>query len=163
MPPTLAFLDRLNINSLDGYPVRDQVVGLVAHHLKPGMWFKATGEVGDGAFRRLAQKVDLELLARLARADCLGRSGRFRLPGDGLVSDRARALGVEHRPPAPLLWARPARDGPASGPRVGEVLRQVYERQMDGSITSLDQARALSGELLRAREAGRGPGRGSGL
>ena len=56
--------------------MRAQVIGLVAHHLKPGMFHKA-GNVGDGAFRRLAQKVDLELLARLARADCLGRTGGF--------------------------------------------------------------------------------------
>src|SRR5207247_3730118 len=72
--PALAFLDRLNVRSIDGYDVRQQVVGLVAQHLKPGSWFKVRDEVGDGAFRRLAQKVDLELLTRLAMADCLRRS-----------------------------------------------------------------------------------------
>jgi tRNA nucleotidyltransferase (CCA-adding enzyme) len=74
--PTLSLLDRLNVHTIDGFDARHQVVGLVAHHLKPGMLHKA-GNVGDGAFRRLAQKVDLELLARLARADCLGRTGTF--------------------------------------------------------------------------------------
>ena len=68
--PSLRLLDRLNVHSIGGYDVRGQVVGLVAHHLKPGMFHKA-GNVGDGAFRRLALKVDLELLARLARADCM--------------------------------------------------------------------------------------------
>ncbi|MBE3072439.1 MAG: hypothetical protein IMZ67_05640, partial [Acidobacteria bacterium] len=58
--PTLRLLDRLNVHAIDGVDVRRQVVGLVAHHLKPGMWFKAREKVGDGAFRRLAQKVDLE-------------------------------------------------------------------------------------------------------
>lgn len=67
--PATRFLDRLNMRTIDGYDVRQQVLGLVAQHLKPGMWFKARAEVGDGAFRRLAQKVDLELLARLAKAD----------------------------------------------------------------------------------------------
>ena len=33
-------------------------------------------------FRRLALKVDLDLLARLARADCLGRAGDFDLDFD---------------------------------------------------------------------------------
>ena len=61
-------LDRLNIHTIDGFEVRAQVVGLVAHHLKPGMFHKA-GNVGDGAFRRLAQKVDLELLARAMGCD----------------------------------------------------------------------------------------------
>ena len=72
----------------------------MAHHLKPGMLHKAAN-VGDGAFRRLAQKVDLELLARLARADCLGRTGTFDCSAMDWFLSRARALGVEHRPPAP--------------------------------------------------------------
>ena len=75
--PATAFLDRLNLHSVDGYDVRAQVLGLVAHHLKPGMWHKANTPVGDGAFRRLARKVDLELLARLAEADCHGRTGQL--------------------------------------------------------------------------------------
>jgi len=61
--PATAFLDRLNVHTLDGYDVRRQVLGLVAHHLKPGMFHQSATPVGDGAFRRLAQKVDLELLA----------------------------------------------------------------------------------------------------
>ena len=92
---------------MDGYDVRQQVVGLVAQHLKPGAWYKVRDEVGDGAFRRLAQKVDLELLARVAKADCLGRSpGRFDCTAMDWFLDRARSLGVEHRPPAPILLGR---------------------------------------------------------
>jgi tRNA nucleotidyltransferase (CCA-adding enzyme) len=34
--PTLRLLDRLNVHTMDGFDVREQVVGLVAHHLKPG-------------------------------------------------------------------------------------------------------------------------------
>ena len=82
-----------------------QVLGLVAHHLKPGAFFKA-GNVGDGAFRRLAQKVDLELLARVARADCRGRTGDFDCSAMDWFVERARALGVEHQPPPPLLLGR---------------------------------------------------------
>ena len=103
--PTLSLLDRLNVHSIEGFDVRAQVVGLVAHHLKPGMLHKAE-QVGDGAFRRLAQKVDLELLARLARADCLGRTGTFDCSAMDWFLERARALGVEHRPPPPLLMGR---------------------------------------------------------
>ena len=75
--PARALLDRLNVHAIDGVDVRRQVLGLTAHHLKPGSWYKVRDQVGDGAFRRLAQKVDLELLARLAEADCLGRTGEF--------------------------------------------------------------------------------------
>src|SRR5262249_29940951 len=96
--------------------------------------------VGDGAFRRLAQKVDLELLARLARADCLGRTGRFDCSAMDWFLDRARALGVEHQPPAPLLLGRHLLAlGLTPGPRIGEILKQVYEKQLDGEITSVEQ------------------------
>jgi len=151
--PTLSLLDRLNIHTVDGFEVRAQVVGLVAHHLKPGAFRKAAN-VTDGAFRRLAQKVDLELLARLARADCLGRTGDFDCTAMDWFLERARALGVEHRPPAPLLLGRHVLAlGLPPGPRVGEILRQVYEKQLDGEITSveagIDEARRLLGLGVR--------------
>ena len=75
--PATAVLDRLNVHTLDGYDVRPTVLGIVAHHLKPGAFRKSATPVGDGAFRRLALKVDLELLAIAAKADCLGRTGPF--------------------------------------------------------------------------------------
>ena len=148
--PAVAFLDRLNINSLDGYNVRQQVVGLVAQHLKPGAWFKVRDEVGDGAFRRLAHKVDLELLARVAKADCLGREpGRFDCTAMDWFLDRARFLGVEHRPPAPILLGRHVLAlGLQPGPRVGEILKAVYEQQLDGKIVTLDDAIAAAKPLL---------------
>jgi tRNA nucleotidyltransferase (CCA-adding enzyme) len=137
--PTESLLDRLNVHTIDGFDVRGQVIGLVAQHLKPGMFHKAPN-VGDGAFRRLAQKVDLELLARLARADCRGRTGAFDCSAMDWFLERARALGVEHQPPPPLLLGRHLLElGLQPGPRVGEVLKQVYEKQLDGAITSVDE------------------------
>ena len=138
--PTVSVLDRLNIHTIDGFDVRAQVIGLTAHHLKPGMLHKAP-QVGDGAFRRLAQKVDLELLARLARADCLGRTGDFDCSAMDWFLERARALGVEHQPPPPLLLGRHLLElGLSPGPRVGEILKQVYEQQLDGHVTTVDEA-----------------------
>lgn len=142
VPSTLQLLDRLNVHTIDGVDVRHHVVGLVAHHLKPGMFHKAPN-VSDGAFRRLAQKVDLELLARIARADCRGRTGNFDCSAMDWFIERARALGVDRQPPPPILLGRHLLElGLAPGPRVGEVLKAVYERQLDGAITTLDEARA---------------------
>lgn len=146
--PTLQLLDRLNVHTIDGFDVRGQVVGLVAQHLKPGMFHKAE-QVGDGAFRRLAQKVDLELLARLARADCLGRTGLFDCSAMDWFLERARMLGVEHQPPTPLLLGRHVLSlGVPPGPRVGEILRQVYEKQLDGEIGAIDDAIREAKRLL---------------
>jgi tRNA nucleotidyltransferase (CCA-adding enzyme) len=141
--PATTFLDRLNIHTLDGYDVRRTVLGIVAHHLKPTMFFKAPTPVGDGAFRRLAQKVDLELLATLADADCHGRTGTFDCSGIGWFLERARALGVEHQPPAPFLQGRDVLAlGVRPGPEVGRILAALYEQQLDGTITSREEALA---------------------
>jgi tRNA nucleotidyltransferase (CCA-adding enzyme) len=148
--PALTFLDRLNVQTVDGYPVRRQVVGLTANHLKPGMWYKVRDQVGDGAFRRLAQKVDLELLARLARADCRGRTGEFDCSAMDWFVERARSLGVEHQPPSPLLLGRHLLEfGLGPGPRIGEILRRVYERQLDGKVTTLEEAKQAARVMLK--------------
>jgi len=151
LPPARAVLDRLNVHSVDGVDVRAQVFGLTAHHLKPGSWYKVRDEVGDGAFRRLAQKVDLELLARLAAADCVGRHpGSFDCSAMTWFLDRARALGVEHDAPKPLILGRHLLAlGLPPGPRMGVLLKQVYERQLDGEISTVEEgiaaARAIVG------------------
>ena len=140
--PASALLDRLNVNAFDGYDVRRQVLGITAQHLKPGSWFKVRDQVGDGAFRRLAHKVDLELLARVAKSDCEGRQpGQFDCTAMDWFLERARALGVQHRPPEPILLGRHLLAlGLKPGPRVGEILRAIYEQQMDGTVTTLEQA-----------------------
>jgi tRNA nucleotidyltransferase (CCA-adding enzyme) len=140
--PASALLDRLNVNAFDGYDVRRQVLGITAQHLKPGSWFKVRDEVGDGAFRRLAHKVDLELLARVAKSDCEGRRpGQFDCTAMDWFLERARTLGVQHRPPEPILLGRHLLAlGLKPGPRIGEILKAIYEQQMDGQVATLDQA-----------------------
>jgi tRNA nucleotidyltransferase (CCA-adding enzyme) len=148
--PATAFLDRLNIHTIDGYDVRHQVLGMTAQHLKPGMWFKVRDQVGDGAFRRLAQKVDLELLARLAKSDCLGRHpGTFNCEAMDWFLERARALGVEHRPPGPMLLGRHLIElGMRPGPAMGDILKAVYEQQLDGKVNDLADAIAAARALM---------------
>ncbi len=147
--PARAFLDRLNVHSIGGFDARTQVLGIVAHHLKPLNFFKSATPVGDGAFRRLAQKVDLELLARVAESDCLGRGGEFDCSGIGWFLRRARELGVEHEAPPALLKGRHLLElGVPPGPGMGAILKQVYERQLDGQVTSLEQGIEAAHEIL---------------
>lgn len=145
-------LDRLNIHTIDGYDVRRNVLGIVAHHLKPGM-FRQAPTVSDGAFRRLAQKVDLELLAIVAKSDCEGRGGGFDCSAMDWFLERARELGVQHAPPEPLVKGRHLLAlGVGPGPRVGQILKQIYERQLDGSIQSVEEGIALAKALIDALE-----------
>ena len=42
--------------------------------------------------------------------------------------------------------------GVVPGPALGEVLRQVYERQLDGTVTAFNEAFALARELAKERQ-----------
>ena len=149
--PTESLLDRLNVQSFDGFDVRTQVIGIVANHLKPGAFHKVPN-VSDGAFRRLALKVDLELLARVAKADCLGRvPGDFDCSAMDWFLERARTLGVEHGPPKPFVLGRHVlAHGVPPGPHVGALLKQIYEMQLDGRVTNIDEGLVELEKLLRA-------------
>ena len=150
--PTAALLDRWNVYSLQGYGLREQILGLVANHLKPGQLYDERDRVSDGAIRRLARKCEPDLLYRVSKADCLGRSpGDFEPVAMEWFREKVRQLDVAVRPPQPLLLGRDVLAlGVPAGPRVGEILRAVYERQLDGAVTTADEARAEARRLLDA-------------
>jgi tRNA nucleotidyltransferase (CCA-adding enzyme) len=152
LPPTTSLLDRWNVHSLIGYDVRSQVLGLVSNHLKPGQLYDDRERVSDGAIRRLAAKCEPALLYRVARADCLGRTGDFPPVAMEWFLERVQQLDVAERPPEPLLKGRDVVAlGVAPGPEVGRLLREVYERQLDGAVTTVEQARKEAERLLAAR------------
>jgi tRNA nucleotidyltransferase (CCA-adding enzyme) len=147
--PTLSFLDRLRLFTLDGYDVRAQVAALVREHLKPGEFYRKRGEVTDGAFRRLARRCELELLYRVAKADSLGRNAPwvprerwFDSEAQEWFIERARELSVQHGPPEPILMGRHLLEmGLKPSPLVGQVQRAVYELQLDGRVRTLEGAK----------------------
>lgn len=146
--PTLSFLDRLKIHTLDGYDVREQVVQLVRYHLKPGEFYKVRDKVGDGAFRRLAGKVEPDLLYRVAKADSLGRNAPW-VPREKWFDSEAqewfiehvRELEVEEKGPKPLLLGRHLIEmGLEPSPVFGDIIDEVFEKQLDGEITTIEEA-----------------------
>ena len=154
--PTESFLDRLNVHTIEGYDVRGQVIALVREHLKPGEFFKKKDEVGDGAFRRLARKCELDLLYRVASADSLGRNAEW-VPKEKWYDakaqewfiSRANELEVAQAPPNPILLGRHLLElGVQPGPRMGELTRAVYEMQLDGRVTNLEEAKAEARKLI---------------
>jgi tRNA nucleotidyltransferase (CCA-adding enzyme) len=150
--PTQQFLERLNVHTLDGYDVRQQVKALVQYHLSPAHFHKSHlrgNTVSDGAFRRLAQRVEPDLLYRVARADCLGRTGDFSTEAMDWFIERVRELAIEHKAPEPLLKGRHVLElGLKPGPQVGQITKAVYEMQLDGRVTTLEQAIAAASEML---------------
>lgn len=144
--PTLSFLDKLGIYTLDGYDVRAQIVQIVRYHLTPGMFYKS--QPGDGAFRRLARKVEPDLLYRVAKADSLGRNPDwlpkekwFKAEAQEWFIERIRALNVETEAPKAILMGRHLIElGLKPSLEFKRILESVYEKQLDGQISTLEQA-----------------------
>ena len=154
--PTLSFLDTLGIHTLDGYDVRNQVVQLVRYHLKPGAYYGSKTPVGDGAFRRLARKVESDLLYRVAKADSLGRYPEGD-PGKAIFGSEAqewfiekvRELQVKKKAPDEILMGRHLIDlGLTPGPQFKRILDAVYELQLDGKVVDLDGAIAEAKKMI---------------
>jgi tRNA nucleotidyltransferase (CCA-adding enzyme) len=144
--PTLSFLDRLGIHTLDGYDARGQIVQLVRYHLLPGMFYKSPP--GDGAFRRLARKVEPDLLYRVAKADSLGRNPEwlpkekwFKAEAQEWFIERVRGLTIETEAPKPILMGRHLIElGLKPSKEFKKILDAVYEQQLDGQIADLNSA-----------------------
>jgi tRNA nucleotidyltransferase (CCA-adding enzyme) len=155
--PTITFLDRLGLHSLNGYDVRGQVLQLVRYHLKPGEFYKAESKspVGDGAFRRLARRVEPDLLYRVAKADSLGRNPDWLPPEKRFGSEaqewfirRVRELHVEKKAPDPILMGRHLIElGLKPSPQFKTILDAVYEMQLDGKVEDLADAMAEARRL----------------
>lgn len=160
--PTISFLNKLGIFTLDGFDVREQIIQLVRYHLKPGEYYKAESKhpVGDGAFRRLARKVELDLLYRVAKADSLGRYPDgdrskmiFGSEAQEWFIEKVRSLNVEKKAPDPILMGRHLIElGLTPGPEFKKILDAVYEKQLDGLVSELDGAIAEARQMLRREE-----------
>ena len=156
--PTISFLDTLGIHTLDGYDVREQIVQLVRYHLLPGMFYKS--KPGDGAFRRLARKVEPDLLYRVSKADSLGRNPEW-LPKEKYFDaaaqewfiERARELNIENEAPKPILLGRHLIElGQKPSREFGEILKAVFELQLDGKVVNLEEAIAEAQNILEKQE-----------
>lgn len=159
--PSISFLNTLGVHTLNGYDVRNQVIQLVRYHLKPGEFYKAESKnpVGDGAFRRLARKVEPDLLYRVAKADSLGRypngdRGKmiFGSEAQEWFIERVRALNIEKKAPEPILMGRHLIElGLMPSPKFKRILDAVYEMQLDGAVKTLDDGIAIARQSLEDR------------
>jgi tRNA nucleotidyltransferase (CCA-adding enzyme) len=107
---------------------------------------------GDAAIRRLACRVgDIERLIRVAAADYAGRPPLPARPFEAgeWLRERARALAVHRSAPAPLLKGRHLIDlGLEPGPGFQPLLDACYEAQLEGDVTTLDEALAFTRSRL---------------
>lgn len=147
--PTRSFLARIGCPSA----IVEAVVPLVANHLKP--FQLARGHVSNAAIRRLAIKVPLTRLCRVARADFLGRTTPEALAcvDSRAISEtewllrKADELCVADAAPSPILMGRHLLTlGLAPGPAMGALIERAFQAQLDGAFHD------ETGALLWARE-----------
>jgi len=147
----LAVLGRLGVQTVGGVDVRSVVLALLAASSRPQELFDTRAP--DGAIRRLSRDVELDLLYRLGRAWAEATESATELGAAECFIERARELGVEHSAPAPILLGRHLLEaGIEPGPAMGEILRQVYELQLDGNILSLEEALAAARRISSSSE-----------
>ncbi len=147
--PAKTFLDRLGAP----HAMRDQVLLLVRHHLAPALLHQ--GGAGPSAVRRLANRVGrIDQLVRVARADHGGRPPKpwDDFPSGQWLLDAADLLGVADERPTPIVQGRHliADLGLEPGPAFGPLLDAVFQAQLEGSVSTLDQGLALAQTLVAA-------------
>ena len=139
--PILSVLNTLGVHTVGGYDARSQILALARECSKPREFYGARESTSDGDFRRLAQQVDIDLLYRVAKACASAHGSASSAVAENWFIERARALGVEHGPPAPVLQGRHLMEaGYEPGPEMGRLLRRVYELQLDGKVSTLEEA-----------------------
>lgn len=141
--PTISFLDKLGIYTIDGFDVREQVIAIVANHLAPVVFYKNPPKIG--AFRRLANKVRMDLLCLVSKADVLGRykDGKpaFTTEAHDWFMEKISKLEIKQRGPDNILMGRHLLElGIKPSKEMGNIIKTIYELQLDGKINNLQEA-----------------------
>ncbi len=123
----------------------EQVVVFVREHLKPALLYNAREEITQSAIRRLSLKVDIQKLVRVAKADHFGRTTPDALarkfPAGEWLLEQSRFLNVLDERPKPLLNGKMLlKLGLKPGPIMGNWIRECFELQLEGQISTEEEA-----------------------
>jgi tRNA nucleotidyltransferase (CCA-adding enzyme) len=142
---TRSVLNALGIQTVSGFDVRSRVLAIIQHLGVPRRFYENSERTTDGDIRRLSRLVEPDLLYRTSRACAMAGSNSSDAAAEDWFIERARSLGVQHGPPSPLLLGRHLIEaGIQPGPQMGEMLRLAYEKQLDGEVTTVQQALAAA-------------------
>ncbi len=126
----------------------EQIVALVANHLR----FKDVFQMRPATLKRFVRLPRFEEHMELHRLDCLASHGN--LEAYDFVQRFLAATPPEQvRPPRLITGDDLAQLGYRPGPRFREVLQEVEEAQLDGRISTREQALRLARAKFRATSA----------
>lgn len=139
-----------------GREIETRVLALIADHLFP---VQHGLDASDSAIRRLALRLSPATIVELvmvSEADALGRAVPNRNFREGSVLlERAKTLAVgSGEKVEPLLKgdALISELGMKQSRQLGDVLRAVFEAQLDGRITTFEQALEMAREMQKQRQ-----------
>lgn len=151
-------LDRFKIFSWDGYDVRSMVLALIRGHHRASELWQNRDVVTKKAFNRLAADVSGEI-ALLIYLDAADRAGRSETPVEGLdaqgrwLLDKFEELNISKETIQPLIMGRDLiKLGVPPGPKMGKILKQLYQSQLDSEFETKAAGLKLARKLIK--EAG---------
>jgi tRNA nucleotidyltransferase (CCA-adding enzyme) len=135
--PTRSFLARITHET----DLIERVVSYVREHLRPALLYNAREEIKPSAIRRLALRVDIEKLIRVARADHFGRTTADAIarefPAGAWLLEQSKLLNVLDQKPKPYLTGKFLLSlGMKPGPEVGKLIAESFELQLEGELVS---------------------------
>ena len=114
---------------------RERIVSAVEDHLS----FFDVRQMRTATLRRFMSKDNFDEELELHRLDCLAGSGD--LSNWEFVNEKKLELEREPLPTAPLLRGRDlVRLGFRPGPRIGEILKAIEEKRLEGSVRTGEEA-----------------------
>jgi tRNA nucleotidyltransferase (CCA-adding enzyme) len=120
----------------------EEVKHLVAEH----MLHVHAGEMTATVVRRLANRIGnhttIEQVSRVMESDTKGRLPSKQHPCLELLT-LAKELDVENAKPQPVLTGKHLLEmGFKPGKQMGDMLKKVFELQLDGTLSTLDEMKA---------------------
>ncbi len=125
--------------------VIEQTEALVANHMK----FKDVPRMRESTLKRFLRLPDFEEHMALHRVDCLSSHGD--LGNYELLRNKQRELPPEQLKPAPLVTGKELiAAGFRPGPMFGIVLNEIEDAQLEGRISTPEEALRMARERLNA-------------
>jgi tRNA nucleotidyltransferase/poly(A) polymerase len=131
----IATLDQMWLHKWKHYPLRDRVTEAVS------AWNSDLSS--DADLRHLSTRAELQITLLVRQV--IGDQDEA-----GALLERARTLGILHEPPPRLLQGRNLKElGVKPGPDMGRLIKEVYKQQLDGGVTTVEQAMDAARSLLK--------------
>lgn len=128
---TATIMNRLKVSNA----LKDQVIACVENH----MHFIAVQEMRKSKLKRFLSRATMDDEMNLHRADSLASNGS--LQNYEFLLEKQKEFEVEGLKPDPLLQGRDLiKAGLKPGPSFGDIITAAYDAQLEGEITSPEEA-----------------------